>query len=163
MLIIESRCTLTLNVKQRGAGIGIIVIGTIQIQKWMDPGMKYQQNIRLALKNVNRSYTKIMFLNSIIIIGLGLIIVALIFIISQIITIKRAVERIYELPHGESLYSIKHHEFNSISLQYVLIAVRAIMRNWIKQSIEQENFESANEWKKAVEEIEKLVKTQINR
>ena len=88
---------------------------------------------------------------------------ALCYIAYQLWQIKRNIKEIFELPHGESLYSIKHHEFNAISLQYVLIAVRAVMHTWMKQSVATEDFEAANDWKIAIEEIEKLISTQINK
>ena len=88
---------------------------------------------------------------------------ALCYIAFKLRQIKNKLNDIYELPHGESLYSIKHHEFNAISLQYILIAVRAIMHTWMKNSVATENFEAANDWKQAIEEVEKLINTQINK
>ena len=96
-------------------------------------------------------------------ISLLVIAACLCYIACKLRQIKKAVREVYELPHGESLYSIHHHEFNAISLQYVLIAVRAIMHSWMKRSVATEDFEAANEWKKAITEIEKLIKTNINR
>ena len=69
----------------------------------------------------------------------------------------------YELPHGESLYSINHHEFNSLCLQYVLIIVRTIMQNWMEACVESENYEAAEAWKQSVNEVEKLIKLKINK
>lgn len=102
-------------------------------------------------------------MNSLIIIALSVIAIALCCITIKLLQLQKNIRNIYELPHGESLYSINHHEFNSICLQYVLIAVRAIMYNWMRQSITSENYEAAKNWKEAITEIEKLIKTKINK
>lgn len=77
--------------------------------------------------------------------------------------IEKVIQDIYNLPHGESLHSINHHEFNSVSLQYVLIAVRTCMYTWMQQCVAVENYESAENWKRAIGEVEKLIKTKINK
>lgn len=77
--------------------------------------------------------------------------------------ISKAINGIYKLPHGESAYSIGHHEFNSVGIQYILIAVRAIMHMWMQQSVTSENFEVAENWRQAIIEVEKLIKTKINK
>lgn len=99
---------------------------------------------------------------SLISISLAVIALALCYIAYKLRKIHRAIVDVYELPHGESHYSIKHHEFNAISLQYVLIAVRAMMNTWMKHNVETENFEAAASWKAAISEVEKLIKTKIN-
>ena len=68
-------------------------------------------------------------MNSMITVMLAIIAFSLCYIVYKLHKIEKATKDLYELPHGESLYSISHHEFNSVSLQYILIAVRAIMHS----------------------------------
>ena len=103
------------------------------------------------------------YMNSITTIILAIIALALCYIIYKLHKIEKAATDLYELPHGESLYSISHHEFNSVSLQYILIAVRAIMHSWMMQSVATENYEAAESWKQTICEIEKLIKTKVNK
>ena len=102
-------------------------------------------------------------MNSLIPIALVVMAITLCYIAYKMRRLEKAIQDVYELPHGESLYSINHHEFNSVSIQYVLIAVRALMHTWMQQSVAVENYESAEHWKQAIEEVEKLIKTKINK
>lgn len=102
-------------------------------------------------------------MNSLITIALAVMPITLCYIAYKMRKVEKAIQEIYELPHGESLYSIHHHEFNSVSLQYILIAVRSFMHTWMQQCVATENYESAEHWKQAIEEVEKLIKTKINK
>lgn len=104
-----------------------------------------------------------MYMFNMLIIIASIIVLALVVVIYKLNKIQKAIKDVYELPHGESIYSIDHHEFNSISLQYILIVARSIMRSWMCECVEAENYEAADAWKQAISEVEKLIKTKINR
>lgn len=102
-------------------------------------------------------------MNNILIVALAINSCALCYMAYKLHRVHKGIKEIYDLPHGESLYSINHHEFNSVGIQYILIATRTLMHIWMQQSVAAENFESAESWKQSILEVEKLIKTKINK
>lgn len=54
-----------------------------------------------------------------------------------------------------------HHAYSSVSIQHILIMVKALMTMWMQEAVAHEEYQIASEWRDAINRVDKLIQTKI--